>query len=248
MKRILTCALLVLPFMLFAQNQEGRIVYKESIKLNIQLPEGQEEMAKNLPTSQSFDMMLRFDEKASLYANYESEPGAGDTEWTGSEGGATIKMIIQRPENQLYKDLQEKRKVEMREFMGKRFLIADELQPYQWKITGEQQMILDYPCIKAVHADSNRTVVAWFTPQIPVSTGPDDYGQLPGLILAVDVDNGERTVTASSIVLGEDQTEFLVEPTKGKKVTQAEFDEIEAQKRKEMEEGGEGGIMIKIRN
>ena len=248
MKQILALILLILPSFLFSQNKEGRIIYQESIKLNIQLPEGHEEMAQNLPASQTFDMQLRFGGSTSLYENFEAEPGAGDAEWTGSEGGATIKMIIQRPENQIYKDLTGKRKVEMREFMGKRFLIADQLQTYQWKITGEQQMILDYPCIKAVHTDTARTVVVWFTPQIPVSTGPDDYGQLPGMILAVDVDNGERTVTATSIILGEEQGEFLVEPTKGKKVTQAEFDEIEAEKRREMEESGEGGIMIRIRN
>ncbi|MBK8491321.1 MAG: GLPGLI family protein [Saprospirales bacterium] len=250
MKQLLTLLAFALPLFAFAQNKEGRIVFQESIKLDIQLPEGHEEMAMNLPTSQSFDMALRFNEAASLYENHETEgnPDAGNAEWTGSEGGATIKMIIQRPENILYKNLQEKRKVESREFLGKRFLIKDELDAFQWKITGEQQLILDYPCIKAVYQKEDKTTVAWFTPQIPVSSGPGIYGQLPGMILAVDVNDGERTLTATAIILGETQEEMLKEPTKGKEVTQAEYDQIEADKRKEMEESGDGGIMIKIRN
>ena len=32
-------------------------------------------------------------------------------------------------------------------------------------------------------------ITAWFTPQIPVSTGPAKHGGLPGLILEVNTDN-----------------------------------------------------------
>jgi len=250
MKRLFTCIALALPFFALAQNTEGHIVFQESVKFEIQLPEGQEEMAKMLPNSQSFDMILHFNEAASVYKNYDKAEDS-QSEWTSNEGGNTIKMIIQRPENQFYKDLQEKRKVEMREFLGKRFLIKDELETLQWKVTGEQQMILDYPCIKATlqDEDEEKNIVAWFTPQIPVSNGPGKYGQLPGMILAVDIDEGQRTLTATNIVMGESQADHLKEPTKGKEVSQEEYDKIEAKKKKEMEaEGGEGGIMIKIRH
>jgi len=245
MKRSLALAFAALPLFLSGQNTEGRIVYRETIKMEIQLPEGQEEMAKMIPPSQS----LRFSEQASLYENQETSAEGNETEWTQEEGNTTVRMVISRPENQLYKNLKEKKKTESRDFLGKRFLIKDDLEAFQWKLTGEQQMILEYLCFKAVHQDSNRTIVAWFTPQIPVSTGPGSLGQLPGLILSADIDDGRRTITATEIVLGESQEGKIAEPTKGKEVTQAEFDKIEAEKRKEMgDEGGPGGpIMIRIR-
>ena len=35
-------------------------------------------------------------------------------------------------------------------------------------------------------------MTAWFTPEIPVSTGPAMYGGLPGLIL--EISDGNRTM------------------------------------------------------
>lgn len=252
MKRFTLFALSVLPLFAFAQNKEGRIIFQETIKLEIQLSEGQEHMAAMMPTSQSFDMALLFNEQASLYQNHETEAAAhaADPEWTGGDENATVRMVIQRPENQVFQDLKAKKKVESRDFLGKRFLIQDDLKAYQWKLSGEQQTILGYPCFKAEHRDSNRVVVVWFTPQIPVSSGPDNFGQLPGMILSVDIDGGKRTIAATEVVLGESQEGKIEKPSKGKKVTQAEFDQIQAEKMKEMgaEEGSGGTFMIKIRN
>ncbi|MBK7410187.1 MAG: GLPGLI family protein [Saprospirales bacterium] len=161
--------------------------------------------------------------------NRKSNPDAGNAEWTGSEAGATVKMIIQRPENTFYKNLQEKRKVESARIS--RQTIPDQrqaLDAFQWKITGEQPLILDYPCIKAVYQKEDKTTVAWFTPQIPVSLRTGHPQPTPGMILAVDVSNGERTLTAAIIPQGETQEEMLKEPTKGKEVTPEEYDQIEA--------------------
>ena len=249
MKRLLIIAAAALPALLFAQEKEGRIVYQETVKFEIQLPEGQEAMASMLPPSQSFTRILHFTGSESLYKTPDTEPEGGEAEWTGSEGGATVKVVIRQPESQLYKDLKEKKKVELRELMGKRFIIRDETDTFHWKLTGEQQTVVGYTCFKAVHQDTARTVVAWFTPQIPVSTGPDSFGQLPGLILSVDVDNGKRTITATEVFAGESQDGKLTPPSKGKVVTQEEFDRIEAEKMKEMEqEGGEGQMIIRIRD
>lgn len=230
-----------------SQNTEGRIIFEETVRIRIELPEGREEMAGMVPPSQSFRMVLSFDQEASLYENYENESQGGNAEWTGSDGGATIRVVMQRPENKVFKNLSGKKKIELREFMGKRFLIEDQLDVFQWKLTGEQRMVLDYPCFKAVHTDSTGTIIAWFTPQIPISSGPGIYGQLPGMVLAADIKNGERVITAVAVALG-DNEKPLVAPGKGKQVTQAEFDKIVEEKRKEMEESGEGGMIIRIRN
>lgn len=247
MKAQLVLFAVALPGLGFSQGQEGMIIFEETVQLRLELPEGHEEMARMMPSSQSFKMALHFNKEASLYENYEAEEGGGSAEWSGSDGGATVRVVMQRPENKIFKNLGAGKKVELREFMGKRFLIEDELDSFQWKLTGEQRMVLGYPCTKAVHTDSAGTITAWFTPQIPISSGPGIYGQLPGMALAVDINNGERTITAIAVALG-DNEKPLAAPGKGKQVSQAEFDKIVEEKRKEMEESGEGGMIIRIRN
>ncbi|OBQ56558.1 GLPGLI family protein [Tamlana sp. s12] len=75
-------------------------------------------------------------------------------------------------------------------------------------------------------------VVAWYTPQIPVNLGPDVYWGLPGLILEISADN--TTILCSKIVINPSDKEDIKAPTKGKEVTQAEFDKISKEKMEEM--------------
>jgi GLPGLI family protein len=88
-------------------------------------------------------------------------------------------------------------------------------------------------------------VTAWYTPQIPVNQGPDVYWGLPGLILEVSADR--TTMLCSKIVLNPVEKEKIKVPSKGKEVTQAEYDVIMMAKMEEMREmfrsrrGGGGG-------
>ncbi|MDB5210231.1 MAG: hypothetical protein JWQ30_1058, partial [Sediminibacterium sp.] len=61
-------------------------------------------------------------------------------------------------------------------------------------------------------------VVAWYADAIISPVGPEAYGQLPGVILQLDVDNGTVVYTASEVKKTVDQKE-LKEPKKGKVVT-----------------------------
>ena len=78
------------------------------------------------------------------------------------------------------------------------------------------------------------SITAWYTPQIPVSTGPGNYHGLPGLIL--EVNDGTETVVCNKIILNPKDDIDISEPKKGKEVTQSEFDEIMKKKMKEMED------------
>ncbi|CAZ94923.1 GLPGLI family protein [Zobellia galactanivorans] len=77
-------------------------------------------------------------------------------------------------------------------------------------------------------------IVAWYTPEIPVNQGPSSYWGLPGLILAVSDDI--TTIVCSQITLNPSEKVTIKAPTKGKKVTQEEYDEISKKKMKEMRE------------
>jgi GLPGLI family protein len=80
------------------------------------------------------------------------------------------------------------------------------------------------------------TITAWYTPEIPVNQGPEVYWGLPGLIL--EVSDGRTTILCSKVVMNVKEKVEIKAPTKGKKVTQAEFDEIVTKKMEEMREMG----------
>ena len=97
--------------------------------------------------------------------------------------------------------------------------------------------------MKAVTGPDTLQTIAWFTPQIPAPLGPATYGQLPGLILELERDN--ITITATEVLPEIDQPELMKAPTKGKKVTEEEFDRIQEEKLKEMDL--QNGRRIEIR-
>ncbi len=79
-------------------------------------------------------------------------------------------------------------------------------------------------------------VTAWYTMDIPVAHGPENYGGLPGLIL--EVSDGTTTILCSKIVLNPKEKKEIKAPKNGKVVTQAEFDQIMKEKMEEMREMG----------
>jgi GLPGLI family protein len=77
-------------------------------------------------------------------------------------------------------------------------------------------------------------VVAWYTMQIPVNQGPGNYWGLPGLILELSSDR--TTILCSKIVLNPDDKEKIKAPTKGKEITEKEYDVLMKNKMEEMRE------------
>jgi len=227
-----------------AQVNQGQIIYLEETKLEINLENSDMEHIKSmLPASRKKSMELLFNSSASIYKDYEhvnANDDHGDLHFTSEDGGMQVKIMTMRGENEFYKDLLENRTVEQREFMTKKFLIKDEIKNYDWKLTGENKTILGYVCQQAVWKDDSKEVTAWFAPQITVSSGPESFGKLPGLILEVNVDDGKKLITASEINLQEIDSKELHEPVKGKVVTREEFREIVTEKMKEMEDLGGG--------
>ena len=138
--------------------------------------------------------------------------------------------------------------------MSRVFLIESELEPEKWKMTGQQKKILEYACQEAVTEVEGKDVHAWFTPQLAVAIGPGRYCSLPGLVLAVEMNDGDMKLEAIGIELKPVDKSVLKKPTKGKKVTRDEYQAIVAEKMKEMgvEEDGSGAgsthsVVVRIR-
>lgn len=241
-KSILFSALaVVVSFGLKAQNANTlKVKYTETMYFE-QKGDVPPQLAATMPKSRNSNKILYATADKSIYVvNKEDkveqieEPGRGRGGWRRPNVDGIVYCN--------YSDLQ---MVTFTDFFGKEFLIKEEKE-YTWKIhSGEQRDILGYTCIKATYQRDSTTITAWYTPKIQVSSGPDGYSGLPGLILAVS--EGENRVTLATLVEEKCTTApEIVAPTKGEVVTREKFNEIRKVKMKEMKEiwgGNQRGMM-----
>lgn len=93
------------------------------------------------------------------------------------------------------------------------------------------------------------TVTAWYTPEIPVNQGPDNYWGLPGLIL--EVNDGKTIILCSKVVLNPKDKVAIKASSNGDVVTQKKYDETVVKKMEEMRQmydgPGQGGNRMQIR-
>lgn len=104
----------------------------------------------------------------------------------------------------------------------------------------------------AVELPKEITITAWYTPEIPVNQGPEGYWGLPGLIL--EVNDGKTIILCSKVVLNPKEKTEIKAPSKGKTVSQKEYDDIVVKKMEEFREmnqgpgGRGGGMQIRFNN
>ena len=242
-----------------AQEFKGEATYKSKRQIDVkldstQMNDGMQQQVKDMLKKQ-FEKthILTFNNEESIYKEEESL-GAP------SPQGMEMVMIGMGGSDILYKNMKDKRKTNQTETFSKLFLIKDDLKEHEWTLGSETKNIGEYTCFKATmtrevedfgsgftitpeeddkHEEEEKkmkiiTVTAWYTPQIHVSAGPAGYHGLPGLIL--ETNDGSQTIVCSKIVINPKKSNDIIEPTKGKEVTQKEFDTIMEKKMKEMEE------------
>jgi len=85
------------------------------------------------------------------------------------------------------------------------------------------------------------TITAWYCPEIPVNQGPENYWGLPGLIL--EVNDGKTVMLCTKIIMNTKEKVEIKPATKGKEVTQTEYNDIVKKKMEEIQEmnSGPGG-------
>ena len=125
------------------------------------------------------------------------------------------------------------------------FVMTFDEEKTDWKLTGKQKTILGYPSQEAKMKQDTTEIVAWFTPAIPVSSGPMGMNGLPGMIL--EMNYGKLiTIEAKNVTAMAVDKSVLVKPKDGKKVTKDEMEAIIEEKTKEMQQqfGGDGKRVI----
>ncbi len=218
---------LVLQISLIAQINSGTVVFTQVSNFNTEGMSPQ--MVANMPKTAENSMQLTFNKTESLYQknpNFKEEVDPNDNR------SRFFKRMRENVVSTYFKNRDKKIQLEQATFMGKDFLVSSELTDFKWKISaGEQKNILGYTCMKAYYKDSLHNLVVFFTPQIPVSQGPDIYGGLPGLIL--EVQSANLHILANEIKPGD---VVIKEPSKGSKMTKPEYEKMKLDKINEQTE------------
>lgn len=116
-------------------------------------------------------------------------------------------------------DLQTNTTSTQRDVFENTYVIKDSIRNLEWRITDETREIAGFECRKAVTKICDSVyVVAFYTDQIPVSSGPETFGGLPGLILGLAVPRLYATWFATKLELIEPTAQQLNPAQKGKKV------------------------------
>jgi len=248
---------MVIINMVQAQQKEGKVVYQRVSKVEARFNINGEDQV--IPQTRKDNFELTFGNNQSLWKAVEQD---NDDAGMSSDGsGAQIHMIVAGSNDVLYCNFESRKRTEKREFLDKTFIVDDSLSSLKWKMTGETKTILNHNCMKAIatristqtrmsmdngkmerkEVQDTANIVAWFTNEIPVSAGPAEYqGQLPGLILEMDVNNGRQTYIATGISEKADLA-IIKEPTGKKHYTPDEFKKERDKMMKEMQENMQGG-------
>ena len=255
--------------MLQAQVKEGTVVYER--KINMYRVIQDEQMRAMIPEFRTSKHMLLFSDSVSVYKAVPDDEAPDP--FGGGGGGRVMIRMGGSDGGDLYKNLSQSKSVQTSELGGKNFLITDTIQQQPWKISAETKQILGYTCHKATRklmqpvgmirrvvmgggggaqdtTTQNRPqskevdVVAWYAENLISPVGPESYGQLPGVILQLDVDNAATVYTATEVKKSVDAKE-LKEPKKGKVVTRPEFQKMMMEM---MNSQGPGGFRINNSN
>ena len=113
----------------------------------------------------------------------------------------------------------------------------------EWELINETKKIGKYTCYKAVTRYTvkgrkgimKRSVEAWYCPEISIPYGPLGFSGLPGLIIELTAHNYKYYV--SKIELNNEKEIVVKKPTKGKKVSKIEFEEIGIKTMNEFKKG-----------
>ena len=214
-------------------NAQGLIItYEETVKIN--LPSSQ---IDNPEIRAAFERQIRdlsktaqlsINNGVSVYKVGESEQSKKRTNRVeGNQEITTSVRNINPVPHTIYKNHHDKLMLSQANFEGKEYLIEEPLiNKLQWEIGRNKKEISGFQCIEATATtESGSKVTAWYTPDIPVNAGPSSYWGLPGLILYLELNDGGRVFSCTSIEQVKDMPAIQA-PDKGEKMSPEQYDKM----------------------
>lgn len=270
MKKLLLTLCIAASGIAGAQMKEGKVIYERTMQMPMRVfamnGGGGEVPAPQLPPTRTDQFELMFANNQSLW---QFLPNANDenpgTMQMSDGSGRNMIARIGGLNDIVHHNFTTLTRTEQREVAGRDFVVVDSIRKLNWKLTDETKTILNYTARKATaqrigtrpqvsmengqmkrqEVPDTANIVAWFTTDIPVPAGPgaEYQGQLPGLILELDVNNGRNLIKAVE-VSAKVNTKQIKEPKEGKKLTAAEFIKERDKLMEEMMQNMRGNIRI----
>lgn len=249
---------------------ESKVSMKDKIQINNSdgMTEAmRQQLAETMKKAFEKTFVLNFNKQESVYFQEEK------LEAPKPNSSMNVAVIKSNTDGKNYKNIKEKIQVSEEDIFGKEFLVVDSLKVWNWKLENETKKIGNYICNKAtavipvseedkkayeenkkkkgdgktqfitVSEPKEQQITVWYAPEIPVSQGPDEFWGLPGLIL--EANDGQTIYLCSKITLNPKEKSEIKRPSKGKKVTQKEYDKIFKEKIESMTDS-KGIINIKV--
>lgn len=243
MKRILfITTACIISQLAFTQLKEGKIIFERKVNMHKRLTGEQESMRNMVPEFTNAKMQLLFSGHESIFKQIDEEEDIRD-----QAGGPDNERRIIRMggNNEVYKNYTSEKVIELLELGPKKYIIEDSLRVLKWKLEDtENKSIKGYNCKKAATKNpQGLDIIAWYTEQIICPSGPENFGGLPGMILELNIGDGEIVFTSLEISNAGDQ-KLVKAPINGKKITRKEFQKMMEEQFGESASGG--GPVIRI--
>lgn len=231
MKAIIKCVsalflfLFFMPMPGFSQKTEGMVVYERQEFWSKII--GQLTYLSNEEKDRVKQTWGKNDEgwksKTKMYFN------ANESLLTNLEEASEYGWSSRTEDYYIYRNYEKEKKIELIEMMGKTYVLEDSLRAPSWKVLNQIKDVAGYICMKAVSEDTvkHQKITAWFTGDIPVSAGPERFYGLPGMILELEINDGDVVITASKVEFKKVEAKDLALPKlKGKKIKDADYDNL----------------------
>lgn len=207
---------------LSAQITSGTIDYNESYSFDFgewMSADRKKEMEARMAAG-DFDRAgrLTFSEEAFSYTQLAKEGGQGGGWWSRMQENPDI----------FYTSLVDSTVTDRRQVMDRSFIMQDEWVAPKWNIAnmkvGMKEIPLPTQLATAVSIEGD-TLMAYFTPSIPISIGPRGYGGLPGAIVYLKVVKDGRTTEYKMTTMQPNVPDLVVEkPTDEEIIDREEFE------------------------
>jgi GLPGLI family protein len=123
-------------------------------------------------------------------------------------------------------------RIKLMDSFGELFMIYYPKNEPEWTLQKETKKIGKYTAYKAIIKEKVKSekgfiyynITAWYTPEINIQYGPIGYSGLPGLILELQKNNIIYYTT--NIELNPKKIVKINKPTKGKKITEEEYNDM----------------------
>ena len=212
--------LLLLPFGLSAQTRQGVIVYERKVDVHRTIQD--EQMKAMIPRFQIGAYEVLFKDSIAVYKAMPKDE-APDPFDNNTGGNHFVFRFGGGDDGVLYRNYSSGRLLEEATLAEKKYIITDTIRQQPWKLSDETTTFLGHPCKKATTTTPRGgKVVAWYTGDIPVPVGPEQFSGLPGAILSLEVDDGTVVFTAKTIDDKVDNRD-LKAPGNGRLITRADY-------------------------